>query len=213
MRIGVVAPARELDRGTAARAEAFVALAFPEIELVVHPQCFLSDGHFAGPDDDRAAAFLEFANDPGFDAIWFGRGGYGSNRIAEAALADLPDAARCKTYMGYSDAGFLLAGMHKAGLDVAWGRGAADSGLSVARVMVRVKNVPGGLAAVMAAIAANGGNIFNFKLTTRNPLFFEFIVDIEVRDVAHLQNIVGALRVSEVVEMVDRVREAEGTGA
>ena len=37
------------------------------------------------------------------------------------SLADLPEAARSKTYMGYSDAGFLLAGMHKAGLDVAWG--------------------------------------------------------------------------------------------
>jgi GTP pyrophosphokinase len=95
-------------------------------------------------------------------------------------------------------------------LDVTWGRGAAEGGLSVARVLVRVKNVPGGLAAVMAAIAANGGNIFNFKLITRNPLFFEFIVDIEVRDVAHLQNILGALRVSDTVEMVDRVREAEG---
>jgi GTP pyrophosphokinase len=94
-------------------------------------------------------------------------------------------------------------------LDVTWGRGAAETGLSVARVLVRVKNVPGGLAAVMAAIAANGGNIFNFKLLTRNPLFFEFVVDIEVRDVAHLQNIVGALRVSDAVEMVDRVREAE----
>jgi muramoyltetrapeptide carboxypeptidase len=55
------------------------------------------------------------------DAIWFARGGYGSNRIAEAALVDLPEAARGKTYMGYSDAGFLLAGLHKAGLDAAWG--------------------------------------------------------------------------------------------
>jgi GTP pyrophosphokinase len=34
-------------------------------------------------------------------------------------------------------------------------------------------------------------------------------VDIEVRDVAHLQNILGALRVSDSVESVDRVREAE----
>ena len=59
--------------------------------------------------------------DPAVDAVWFARGGYGSNRIAEAALADLPDAARGKLYMGYSDAGFLLAGLHKAGLDVAWG--------------------------------------------------------------------------------------------
>jgi GTP pyrophosphokinase len=96
-------------------------------------------------------------------------------------------------------------------LDVTWGRGAAETGLSVARVLVRVKNVPGGLAAVMAAIAANGGNIFNFKLLTRNPLFFEFVVDIEVRDVAHLQNILGALRVSDAVEMVDRVREADAS--
>ena len=47
----------------------------------------------------------------------------------------------------------------------------------------------------MTAIAGNGGNIFNMKVTGRNPLFFEFIVDIEVRDVAHLQNILGALRV------------------
>ena len=62
----------------------------------------------------------------------------------------------------------------------------------------------------MAAIAANGGNIFNMKVTARNPLFFEFIVDVEVRDVAHLQNILGALRVSDAVESVDRVREAEG---
>ena len=95
-------------------------------------------------------------------------------------------------------------------LDVGWGQGAADNGASVARVAVRVKNAPGSLAAVMTAIAANGGNIFNLKVTSRNPLFFEFVVDIEVRDVAHLQNIVGALRVNNAVESVDRVREAEG---
>jgi GTP diphosphokinase / guanosine-3',5'-bis(diphosphate) 3'-diphosphatase len=103
-------------------------------------------------------------------------------------------------------------------LDVTWGagvggRGAAGDGLSVARVLVRVKNAPGSLAAVMTAIAANGGNIFNMKVTSRNALFFEFTVDIEVRDVAHLQNILGALRVSDAVEMVDRVREAEGAAA
>jgi len=59
--------------------------------------------------------------DASIDAVWFARGGYGSNRIAQAALAGLPDAARGKHYLGYSDAGFLLAGFHKAGLDVAWG--------------------------------------------------------------------------------------------
>jgi guanosine-3',5'-bis(diphosphate) 3'-pyrophosphohydrolase len=95
-------------------------------------------------------------------------------------------------------------------LDVGWGQNSVD-GLSVARVLVRVKNSPGSLAAVMTVIAANGGNIFNMKVLERNPLFFEFIMDIEVRDVAHLQNIVGALRVNNAVESVDRVREADSS--
>ncbi|TPG40447.1 LD-carboxypeptidase [Sphingomonas koreensis] len=112
MRIGVVAPARELDRGTAAKAEAFVAIAFPSVDLVVHPQCFLSDGHFAGSDENRAAAFLEFANDPAIDAIWFGRGGYGSNRLLELVMPELGPAARDKAYLGYSDCGFLLGALY-----------------------------------------------------------------------------------------------------
>ena len=94
-------------------------------------------------------------------------------------------------------------------LDVSWGRGAAEIGLSVARVLVRVKNAPGSLAAVMTAIAANRGNIINLKVTDRNPLYCDFTGHIEVRDVALLQNILGALRVTDAVESVDRVREAE----
>jgi GTP diphosphokinase / guanosine-3',5'-bis(diphosphate) 3'-diphosphatase len=94
-------------------------------------------------------------------------------------------------------------------LDVSWGRNAAELGPSVARIAVRVKNEPGSLAAVMTVIANNGGNIFNMKVVARNPLYFEFMLDVEVRDVAHLQNILGALRVNNAVESVDRVREAE----
>ena len=66
--------------------------------------------------------------DASVDAVWFARGGYGSNRIAEAALADLPDSALAKTYMGYSDAGFLLAGLHKAGRGRRVGADAAGRG-------------------------------------------------------------------------------------
>ena len=99
-------------------------------------------------------------------------------------------------------------------LDVNWGAHAADAGPSVARVTVRVKNTPGALGAVLTVIGNNGGNISNVKVVGRNPLFFEFLVDIEVRDVAHLQNILGALRVNAVVELVDRIRgpqEAQST--
>jgi muramoyltetrapeptide carboxypeptidase len=120
MRIAVVAPSCTLKREAAEAVEA-IAARRGDCELVIHPQCFLSDGHFAGPDEARLSALREVMSDPSVDAVWFARGGYGSNRIAEAALAELPPAARDKLYMGYSDAGFLLAGMHKAGLSVAWG--------------------------------------------------------------------------------------------
>lgn len=117
MRIGVVAPARPIAPLTAQRAAALAAIAFPDVELVVHPQCFESDGsHFAGPDERRAAAFLEYANDPALDAIWFARGGYGSNRILEAVLPALGEAARGKAYLGYSDMGFLLGALYAAGV-------------------------------------------------------------------------------------------------
>ncbi|HEX4078080.1 MAG TPA: bifunctional (p)ppGpp synthetase/guanosine-3',5'-bis(diphosphate) 3'-pyrophosphohydrolase [Rhizomicrobium sp.] len=94
-------------------------------------------------------------------------------------------------------------------LDVRWDAQAAEAENSVARVRVRVKNAPGSLAMLASVIGNNGGNIFNLKVASRNPLYFEFLVDIEVRDVAHLLNIIGALRVNEAVESVDRVRGPE----
>jgi len=120
MRIAVVAPSCTLKREAADAVQSIVARR-GECELIVHPQCFLSQGHFAGPDEARLAALREVMADPAIDAVWFARGGYGSNRIAEAALIDLPAAAPSKVYLGYSDAGFLHAGFHKAGLEVAWG--------------------------------------------------------------------------------------------
>ena len=120
MRIAVVAPSCPLKPQAAERVIKIVENR-GDCELVIHPQCFLVEGHFAGPDAARLAALREAVADPSIDAVWFARGGYGSNRIAEAALSDLPAVAREKTYLGYSDAGFLLAGFHKAGLEVAWG--------------------------------------------------------------------------------------------
>jgi muramoyltetrapeptide carboxypeptidase len=99
-------------------ADAVTALAamVPGIDLAFHPQCFLEQGHFAGTDAQRLAAFLECANDSAFDAVWFARGGYGSNRIAEAAVAELGEAAKAKQYLGYSDTGYLLAALYRAGI-------------------------------------------------------------------------------------------------
>ena len=120
MKIAVVAPSCTL-RPEAAEAVSAIATSRGDAELVIHPQCFFSDGHFAGPDEARLEALRDVMADDRFDAIWFARGGYGSNRIAEAAVRNLPPAARSKTYLGYSDAGFLLAAFYREGLKVAHG--------------------------------------------------------------------------------------------
>lgn len=113
MRIGIVAPGRALDQAIAERVG---TLAGDAAELAFHPQCFLRDGHFAGPDSARAEAFVQFANDPSLDAIWFARGGYGACRLLDSAFERLGEAARRKTYVGYSDTGFLLARLAKEGI-------------------------------------------------------------------------------------------------
>jgi muramoyltetrapeptide carboxypeptidase len=119
LRIAVVAPSCPL-KTEAAKAVAALAEG-AGAELLIHPQCFLSDGHFAGSDAERLAALREVMANPSVDAVWFARGGYGSNRIAEAAAADLPAAALGKTFLGYSDGGFLLAALQRVGARVAHG--------------------------------------------------------------------------------------------
>lgn len=116
-RIGVVAPAGVLsDHGLLERAAAAAAeISSGAVTLVFHEQCRMADGHFAGDDAARAAALVEFGNCADIDAMWMLRGGYGSNRIAAAAIAQLGPEARQKRWLGYSDIGFLLAGLHRAG--------------------------------------------------------------------------------------------------
>lgn len=113
-RVAICAPSTPLTHADAAIVTALAEAEFPDVELHFHPQCFQSDGHFAGPDELRLAALLECANDPAFDAVWFARGGYGACRIAEDAVARLDHAAQDKAFLGYSDAGYLLGALYRA---------------------------------------------------------------------------------------------------
>ncbi|MBV9511104.1 MAG: LD-carboxypeptidase [Caulobacteraceae bacterium] len=117
IRIAVVAPASRLPPQTAEQVLALARRLYGDQapEIVFHPQCFATSGHFAGDDALRSQALVEVANDATFDAVWFARGGYGSNRVAEAAIARMGPAARAKAWLGYSDIGFLLAGFYRAG--------------------------------------------------------------------------------------------------
>jgi muramoyltetrapeptide carboxypeptidase len=116
-RIAVVAPSSRVSPEVIGKAHDLAARLYPDRapQIVFHPQCLLSSGHFAGDDDARAAAFVEVANDEAFDAVWFARGGYGSGRLIELVLPRLSEAARRKAYLGYSDGGALLGALYSRG--------------------------------------------------------------------------------------------------
>ena len=115
-RIAICAPATPITRRDAELVTEMAAAEFPAAHLHFHEQCFAESGHFAGTDDERRAAFVECANDPGVDVVWFARGGYGSVRMAGEAITQLGAAARAKRYLGYSDMGYLLAGLYRHGI-------------------------------------------------------------------------------------------------
>ena len=92
-------------------------------------------------------------------------------------------------------------------LDLRWEGFAADRQEATARLRIDLKNEPGALATLCTIIAKAQGNIANLKVTDRSAAFFQFLVDIEVRDVKHVTNIMTALRASPVVSSVERSRD------
>jgi len=90
-------------------------------------------------------------------------------------------------------------------LDLSWDE---DTTVNVhtGRLNLVVGNQQGSLAELTAVIAKNLGNITNLKITGRSTDFFDMIIDIEVRDVRHLTNIIAALRASNAVNSVERAR-------
>ncbi|HSE77747.1 MAG TPA: bifunctional (p)ppGpp synthetase/guanosine-3',5'-bis(diphosphate) 3'-pyrophosphohydrolase [Alphaproteobacteria bacterium] len=91
-------------------------------------------------------------------------------------------------------------------LDVAWDAPAVDGGSRIGRVAIVVANEPGSLGALSTVIAKNNGNITNLKVTNRTQQFWEMLIDIEVRDVKHLTNIIAALRATPAINSVERAR-------
>ncbi len=91
-------------------------------------------------------------------------------------------------------------------LDVSWDLDSAPEEVHTGRIIVTVANEPGSLAAVSNLIAKNDGNISNLKITNRSTDFFDILIDIDVKTVKHLTNIIAALRASPAIGQVERAR-------
>jgi guanosine-3',5'-bis(diphosphate) 3'-pyrophosphohydrolase len=91
-------------------------------------------------------------------------------------------------------------------IDVSWETTSKEPDVHVGRINVTVLNEPGSLGNLSTVIAKNDGNISNLKVTDRAADFFDIMLDIEVRDVKHLTNIIAALRATPNINSVERAR-------
>ena len=91
-------------------------------------------------------------------------------------------------------------------IDVGWDDGHGQETGLVGRLSVVLTNQPTSFGNMTTVIGKNGGNITNLKITNRTPEFFDVLVDVSVKDVKHLTNIIAALRASNTINSVDRTK-------
>lgn len=89
-------------------------------------------------------------------------------------------------------------------IDVSWNAAAQDKDQHVARIYIVVLHQAGTVAAITSIIARENANIINIQITNRTHEFYEFIIDLDVKNLDHLYSIIAALRMSKHVISVDR---------
>ncbi|OUT51642.1 MAG: bifunctional (p)ppGpp synthetase/guanosine-3',5'-bis(diphosphate) 3'-pyrophosphohydrolase [Rhodospirillaceae bacterium TMED8] len=96
--------------------------------------------------------------------------------------------------------------MSERWLDLSWEIPENSPEMHVGRINLSVLNVPGSLGDLSTVIAKNGGNISNLKIVNRSEEFFDILIDIEVKDVKHLTDVIAVLRATPAINAVDRGR-------
>lgn len=92
-------------------------------------------------------------------------------------------------------------------LDLAWDIDESRDDRFPARLGVTVLNDVGTLGQIAVVIGENEGNIANLTMVTREGDFFEMHIDVEVRNLKHLNEIISKLRRKSVVSKVSRLNE------
>ncbi len=90
-------------------------------------------------------------------------------------------------------------------VDLSWDVGDGDSQRFATRISVTVLNEVGALAQVAMVISEGDGNIANLNMATRAEDFYEMLIELEVRDAKHLNEIIGHLRSRNIVGRVARI--------
>lgn len=90
-------------------------------------------------------------------------------------------------------------------IDISW-EGTGDEYYN-GRIKATILNETGCLASVTSSIAGLGSNISDFKIVGRSIDFFEILIDLEVKGVGHLGNIISGLRTLPCVHGADRNKD------
>ncbi len=89
-------------------------------------------------------------------------------------------------------------------LDVRWDLDQMDE-LFPAQIMVNAMNEPGTLGLIATVIGEEGANIDHIEFVDRSSDFRDIVLDLQVRDLKHLNAIIGHLKAKSVVSKVERV--------
>ena len=98
-----------------------------------------------------------------------------------------------------------FAGMPERIIDLTWDSNASNIPF-ICRITIVLLNEVSGLAVIATEIARDGGNIINFKITSRNPDYFEMIFDFEVESLEHAEKIINSLRTKRVIQHIVRTK-------
>ncbi|MDT8343988.1 MAG: bifunctional (p)ppGpp synthetase/guanosine-3',5'-bis(diphosphate) 3'-pyrophosphohydrolase [Thermohalobaculum sp.] len=90
--------------------------------------------------------------------------------------------------------------------DLRWAPDAARTPANLARIELTLLNQPGTLGKVCTLVGEQSANIDNIGVTTRKPDFFLMTMDLEVRDLRHLNDILTSLKAQSFVNRVERAR-------
>jgi GTP diphosphokinase / guanosine-3',5'-bis(diphosphate) 3'-diphosphatase len=96
----------------------------------------------------------------------------------------------------------LADGIDADWIDLSWD---ARTDGAIGQLRVELYNRPGTLAEMAGIFARNHANVVHLEMTQRENPFHTYVVDLEVRDLAHLTRIISALRASDAVAQAERI--------
>jgi guanosine-3',5'-bis(diphosphate) 3'-pyrophosphohydrolase len=91
-------------------------------------------------------------------------------------------------------------------IDVTWDIEENSTDRFPAQISVTAVNEPGSLAQIAQIISDGEGNIENIRMTHSSDDYTEMLIDLEVWDLTHLNEIIAGLRAKSVVSAVSRVQ-------